>query len=112
MQGRSLWPLLNGDVALGNHRDDVYSEYYNASIMFQTPDPLAYVTMLRTEHHKLVAMHGRDGGELYDLDRDPLETRNLWDESSYAEVKVALLERLCDRLVWTMDPLPVREARW
>ena len=110
MQGHSLWPLLKGDVELDHHRDDVYSEYYNASVMFQ--EPMAYATMLRTRHHKLVAVHGRREGELYDLERDPLERDNLWDDPSQSALKLDLLERLCDRLVWTIDPLPVREARW
>jgi len=30
MQGKSLWPLLTGKADVNCHRDDVYSEYYNA----------------------------------------------------------------------------------
>ena len=39
--------------------------------MFSDPDPLAFLTMVRTERHKLVAVHGLDDGELYDLELDP-----------------------------------------
>ncbi len=108
MQGRSLWPLLDGQADLNRHRDDIYSEYYNASVMFKEPDPRAYLTMVRTESHKLVVVHGLDGGELYDLERDPGESDNLWDDPKYQDEKVPLLKRLCDRVAWTMDPLPPR----
>ena len=108
MQGRSLWPLLAGGQDLNRHRDDIYSEYYNASIMFSDPDPLAFLTMVRTERHKLVAVHGLDDGELYDLELDPDETQNHWHDVEYRDVKVSMLTRLCDRMAWTVDPLPVR----
>ncbi|MDQ3929051.1 MAG: sulfatase-like hydrolase/transferase [Chloroflexota bacterium] len=110
MQGRSLWPLLTGESELDRHREDVYCEYYNAMPWHKNPTPQA--TMLRTDGYKLVAMHGLGTGELYDLRQDPTETRNLWHDERYTEVKLALLERLCDRMAWTVDPLPLREANW
>ena len=112
MQGRSLWPLLKGETDLNRHREDVYSEYYNASVMFSPPGPRAYLTMLRTERYKIVVVHGMESGELYDLEADPDETSNRWDDPTYVDVKITLLKRLVDRTAWTMDPLPVREARW
>jgi arylsulfatase A-like enzyme len=112
MQGRSLWPLLSGEADLGHHREDVYSEYYNASVMFSPPDPRAYMTMLRTERHKLVVVHGMETGELYDLESDPNETHNRWDDDGYLGVKASLLKQLSDRMAWTVDPLPQRAARW
>ena len=44
----------------------------------------------------LVASHGR--GELYDLEADPMETRNLWDDPGYRGVKLEMYERLVDRM--------------
>ncbi|HLH58082.1 MAG TPA: sulfatase-like hydrolase/transferase [Streptosporangiaceae bacterium] len=110
MQGRSLWPMLAGDAGLDHHRDDVYSEYYNA--MPWHKDPAAQATMVRTESHKLVVMHGLAGGELYDLRADPLEQVNRWDDPSLAEVRCELLRRLCDRMAWTVDPLPQRRGNF
>lgn len=109
-QGRSLWPLLAGGVDLRRHRDDVYCEYCNALACHK--DPAAHATMLRTERYKLVVMHGQEPGELYDLDRDPAETHNLWDADDERETKLTLLRRLCDRMAWTADPLPPRAAEW
>ena len=108
MQGRSLWGLLTGDDDLDGHREDIYSEYYNSSVMFKPPDPLAFLTMVRSDRYKLVAVHGLGTGELYDLEKDPAETRNLWRDSGYRDVKLSMLERLADRMAQTVDPLPVR----
>ncbi len=108
MQGKSLWPLLTG--VADDHRDDVYCEYYNA--MPTHKDPAAHATMVRTRTHKLVAMHGTQPGELYDLVGDPTETRNLWDSAAHVGVKAQLLARLCSRMAWTVDPLPERRANF
>jgi arylsulfatase len=109
MQGQSLWPLLM-DTDRRQHRQDIYCEYYNASPLHTSP--MAYLTMLRTDRHKLVAVHGLEQGELYDLQDDPGETRNQWDNENCAAVKMRLLKRLCDRMAWTVDPLPARLAPW
>ncbi len=110
MQGRSLWPLLTGERPLHHHRDDVYCEYYNA--MPWHTQPTAQATMIRTARQKLVLMHGLDTGELYDLEQDPTETYNLWDNPAYQREQSILLKRLCDRMAWTVDPLPLRQAPW
>jgi len=108
MQGVSLWPLLSDPAGKAPKRADVYSEYYNAMPWHR--DPTAQATMIRTDHHKLVAVHSLGTGELYDLERDPAETRNLWDDDGHQEVKGLLLARLCDRMAWTVDPLGPRAA--
>jgi hypothetical protein len=56
--------------------------------------------------------HPASYGELYDLERDPAETHNLWDDPGYLEVKTEMLLRLCNRMAWTVDPLPLRRAAW
>ncbi len=110
MQGQSLWPRLTGQASLDSHRDDVYCEYLNAMPWHSNPSP--YATMLRTASHKFVAFHGLDTGELYDLERDPSETTNRWNDPAYRTVRVRFLERLLDRIALTADPLPQREAEW
>jgi arylsulfatase A-like enzyme len=110
MQGRSLWPSLASTAPFVAHRSDVYCEYYNARSSHR--DPLAFATMVRDDRHKLVVVHGRGEGELYDLRDDPSESRNLWDDPAQLGVKAAMLERLCDRMAETVDPLPVREGPW
>jgi arylsulfatase len=110
MQGHSLWPLLIGATDIQHHRDDVYCEYYNAMPWHKNPP--AYATMLRTANYKLVMYHGLNSGELYDLQADPNETHNQWSNTDYASIKMELLQRLCDRMAWTVDPLPQRSTLW
>ena len=106
MQGRSLWPLLTGEAPLDEFREDVYCEYYNA--MNSHTDPKAFATMVRSATHKLVTCHGLGEGELYELEADPGENRNLWSDPGSAGVKTDMLIRLCDRMAQTADPLPPR----
>lgn len=110
MQGHSVWRTLTGADDAPPARDDVYCEYYNAMPWHQSPT--AQATMVRTRQHKLIAIHGLDEGELYDLAADPDETTNLWDDPGSAAVKIAMLKRLVDRMAWTVDPLPPRVADW
>ena len=113
MQGKSLWPLLAGEGPGDEHRPDVYCEFYNAcdghNGSFELP---AMTTMVRTLRHKLTVAHGHSTGELYDLEADPSETRNLWGDPAYAALKADMLVRLTDRMAWTCDPLPERVAQW
>ena len=107
MQARSLWPMLTGAASLDEHHDTIYCEYYNAWIHGD-----AHATMIRTRRYKLAAYHGQHTGELYDLEQDPTETHNRWQDPDYAAVKIDLLETLCERMAWTVDPLPLRQARY
>jgi hypothetical protein len=92
-------------------RSDVYCEYYNAMPWHREPH-LPFATMLRTDTMKLVVSHGDRRGELYDLEADANETVNLWDDPARLAQKCDLLQRLCDRMAFTVDPLPPRRAAW
>lgn len=109
MQGESLWPMLTGEADLDDHRDAVYAECYNAPGA-HWDETRQYATMIRTDRYKLVKLHGEDTGELYDLEADPTETNNRWDDPEYADRKTQLLSALTDQMAWTADPLPEREA--
>ena len=109
MQGRSLWAMLNGTAPADRHRDSIYCEHYGTTHHAPGQES-AYATMIRTKCHKLTVFHGKTCGELYDLQRDPHETHNLWCNQSYAAVKMELMQHLCDRMAWTVDPLPVRQG--
>ena len=111
MQGQSLWPLLIGDTDVDAHRDVVYSEYYNAMPWHDDPE-LPFGTMVRTDRYKLVKMHRLASSELYDLETDPNETQNRWDDPAYASIKMNLLDTLADQMAETVDPVPERQAPW
>ena len=106
MQGRSLWPILTGQADPQTHREDVYAEYYQAIPGGHRTKGGAYVTGLRNNDYALSVVHNLDDGELYDLRKDPGETRNAWRDPNYDGVKMRLLKRLCDRMAETIDPLP------
>lgn len=49
-----------------------------------------------TQDRKLTCYHGYDFGELYDLEADPGEVRNLWDDAAHADERRGLLGRIID----------------
>jgi arylsulfatase A-like enzyme len=106
MQGRSLQPLLQGDAV--HHRDDVYCEV-DETAAGKKP---GYAIMIRSEAHKLTIYHSAGEGELYDLQSDPLESRNLWNDPAELSLKLHMMEQLCRRMAEQADPLPPRIAPW
>ncbi len=111
MQGKSLWDLLiNANVE--HHRNDVYCEFYDDRRGDDGQRILATMLRMRTENYKLVIYHGMNDGELYDLDKDPDESSNCWNHPDYQSVKMKLFQRLHDRMLETIDPLPEKEAAW
>ncbi|EEI86795.1 hypothetical protein HMPREF0072_0641, partial [Anaerococcus lactolyticus ATCC 51172] len=53
---------------------------------------------------------GARWGELYDLARDPHETRNLWDDPAHAGVRARLMERLAYGMLEHIDTSPYPTA--
>ena len=95
MQGRSLVPLLKGQTK--NWRKSFLYEY------FQEKDFLpGIVTMVgvRTERYKYIHYPELkdDIDELYDLKKDPIEMKNLINDSKYAHILKDLKKEL-DRLI-------------
>ena len=103
IQGRTMMPILLGQANASQHRDYVFSEYYNA-----WTHKYSYGSMLRTRDQKIVVYHGTDQGELYDLKNDPDEFENLWTVREHAELKLRLMKACFDASVFTMDPSPPR----
>ncbi len=104
MQGRSLLPILTGESAPMHHRDSVRCEYFDALHPHFTGGTGAFGTMYRRGTWKLVVYHGKGLGELYDLENDPQEFNNLWDDAKYAAIKAELvLESFEDHVVKTTD---------
>ncbi len=60
----------------------------------------SFVTMVRSDTHKLVHYQGADFGQLFDLQADPGERRNLWDDPAAAQVKADLMTTLMN---WHID---------
>ena len=111
VQTDSLWPILSGNSDPDSHREDVYCEHYDSMGAFDDHSS-PYGTMIRTDRYRLIRWHRLDTGELYDLESDPAEQRDRWNDDAYAEVKTELLQRLSDRMFETVDPAPQRKAPW
>jgi len=109
MQGQSLWPVLAGDR--DDHRADVYCSHLAAQSPHELDSPRLH-SMLRTPQYKLVRHHGTDEGELYDLDADPKETHNRFEDPEYHDVRLELTTRMTDRMAATADPEPENTGRW
>lgn len=60
----------------------------------------SFLTMVRSPTHKLVHYQGQPWGQLFDLEADPGERVNLWDESAAEERKRELMEVLMN---WHID---------
>ena len=104
MQGRSLCSLLMDESSTDHHRDFVRCEYYRAlNPSARESFTGSYGTMLRDERYKLVIYHGHMLGELFDLEADPDEFTNLWDDPNMVEVKMHLMQQSFDALAFAAD---------
>lgn len=113
-QGLDLLPLARGDADAAT-RGWALCEYRNSGHGYEPP---VHLTMLRQGRFKLIVQHGppatdRPGaGELYDLESDPDELCNLWDEPAAQTDRIALERLLLDVLVATEDRSQPRMAHW
>ena len=95
MQGRSLLPLLTGDTP-ADWRKEMYYHYYE----YPGPHDVARHYGIRTERYKLIhfyphAQHpDMDEWELYDLQQDPAEMSNVYNDSRNSKLIQELKERL------------------
>ena len=94
MEATSLKPYF-GD-APAPRRNRVYAEHSNDALLTGT----RFMTMVLDGDIKLVHYVDSDDGMLFDLQSDPMEQANLWDDPGYAETR----ERLIDELLkWRLE---------
>ena len=94
-QARSLLPLLQGDAR--EWPDDVVCEYHGHRYLFSQ-------RMVRWAHYKYV-FNAPSFDELYDLEADPYEMKNLIDDPTYEDVAREGRERLLRRIREHEDPI-------
>jgi arylsulfatase A-like enzyme len=85
MEAVSLLPALEGEAWAG--RDYVFTEQ---------PMGGSYMTMVRNARWKMVHFMDRPFGELFDLEADPQEVDNRWDDPALASVKQEMIQELCN----------------
>jgi uncharacterized sulfatase len=58
------------------------------------------------ERYKITVYYGREYGELFDLEEDPGEIHNLWDDPAHADLKAELVMKLLQAEL-EKEPLPM-----
>ncbi|MCB0305930.1 MAG: sulfatase, partial [Calditrichaeota bacterium] len=82
MQGRSLRPLLTGNTP-ADWRQSIYYHYYEYPSWHMVKKHYG----VRSDRYKLIHFYDDiDTWELFDLQNDPDELRNLYDDPQYADV--------------------------
>lgn len=91
IQGKSFLPVLKANGQNVNTRKASYYHYYE----FPQPHHVYPHFGLRTERYKLIRFYGgKDSWELYDLQRDPHELHNLYEEDGQKKLIADLKEEL------------------
>ena len=103
LQGRSLVPIFAG--APGNWRGSFLIEYFSDTV-FPRVLNMGY-SAVRTRNAKYIAYRDLQGmNELYDLEADPYEERNLIDAPESAALGAALQAELDRLLEASSSPAP------
>lgn len=92
-EARSLWPILRGE------RDQVRTEVYSELARDHIQTGAEYLVMKRDARWKIVYYLGESFGELYDMEQDPGELRNLWSLPEHAVQKDRMVK---DLLEWSV----------
>ena len=120
VQGKSFRPILTDGQANGEH-EFVRSEYHDALhryfVRSEYHDALdrphaSHANMIFDGRYKLVIYHGHAVGELYDLQEDPHEFRNLWDDLGYQNKKYELIKLCFDAVMLATDEGQPRIGRY
>ena len=102
MQGHSLLPTLCGQHK--HHRAHVRTEFFGA---INYPDQ-THATMYRDRRWKLVCYHGKNLFELFDLENDPWEHRDLSQQPEYHSLLSELIVKSFDAAIFAHPPMPER----
>ena len=107
VHGRSLVPLLRGESP-ADWRRSIYYHYYDPGHGVQKHYGL------RTERYTLANFYPVNEWELFDLEKDPLQLRSVYDDPAYAKTLAELkaeLTRLRTLYQDTDEAPPVRPRR-
>lgn len=85
MAGVSQWKTWTGDVAAARDHITVENRHQEEAIHVKT-----YVD----SRYKITVYYNRTYGELFDLEADPGETHNLWDDPGSQDLKARLMMQL------------------
>jgi arylsulfatase A-like enzyme len=107
IQGRSLAALMAGMAA--THHDALVIEEEGQRRHMGFPDRIRMRSLV-TPRHRLSLYDGAAWGELYDLEADPDEMVNLWDDPASAPVRAELVLHLARRMLALAETSPYPSA--
>lgn len=98
LQGKSFLPVLKGQNA--NWQDQAYYHYYE----YPEPHRVAPHFGLRTDRYTLARFYGPDSfWELYDIQKDPHNLKNLYGQKGYEKITATLKTQLKEHIVRNKD---------
>ncbi|MAK56323.1 MAG: sulfatase [Pusillimonas sp.] len=104
MQGRSLLPVVNGEKKL--ERETVFIQYDHQRTHPGLGGPPRVHTIF-DGRWRLSVFHGVEWGELYDLQTDPGEFKNEWNNPEHIQVRCRLMEQLARAEIEHIDRVPL-----
>jgi len=111
MQGQSLHGLMTGSLSAEHHKEVVVTDF-NDSLGTSDVDHYTQASMTFDGRYKLAVYHSHQGlGELYDLEDDPGEFTNLWNDPASENLKTELIARHLDVMMSTVPPGIERVSR-
>ena len=140
VQGKSITPLLRGQHIPSGEYDSAYSESGYGGLYWDENDSLdlfaegacknfsggsrpetfdcldswtqcGQVRMIRRGRYKL-QMDMLGAAYLYDLETDPFELKNLFDEPEFTAIKADMLAELSAAMLRACDPIPAPRRRY
>lgn len=108
MQGTDMAPSLQDPTKKGVEAVLIEEDGHEPAFGFEQP---VRVRSILTERYRLSIYDGADWGELYDLQQDPHEMTNLFDDPSHAGLRGEMFERLAYQMMSHADHSPFPTGR-
>lgn len=108
MQGTDLGPSLADPMQAGAEAVLIEEDGHEAALGFAAP---VRVRTALTQRYRLSIYEGVDWGELYDLQEDPDEMVNLFDDPNHASLRSKMFETLSRQMMIHADKSPFPTGR-
>ena len=103
IQGKSMLPAIAGDADAGH--DGILVEYGSQRPVTGLPAEFTMRTLV-DDRWRITLYRGVPWGEFHDLESDPHEMHNLWDDPAHAADKLVLTERLAQKMMQLSERSP------